>query len=149
MRAVIQRVSEARVEVDGEVVGSIGKGLVILVGVCHGDTSAEARYLAEKCANLRIFTDEDGKFNLSALDVGGEALAISQFTLYGDTRKGRRPSFIEAAPPEISEPLYDEFAWFLRGAGLRTETGVFGATMQVHLVNDGPVTIIAEKAKGG
>ena len=145
MRAVIQRVSEASVEIDGATVGSIGQGLLILLGVCHGDTIAEAKWLAGKCVNLRIFADDEGKSNLSALDVGGEVLVVSQFTLYGDARKGRRPSFVKAAPPEVSEPLYDAFAAFVREAGLRTATGRFGAMMSVSLINDGPVTIIVEK----
>ena len=145
MRALIQRVSEASVEVDGEVKGSIGAGLLILLGVRTGDTVEEAKYLAGKCANLRAFTDEDGKFNLSALDVGAEILIVSQFTLYGDTRKGRRPSFIDAARPEQSEPLYEDFVFWVRSHGLQADTGVFGATMKVHLINDGPVTFIVEK----
>ena len=144
MRAVIQRVSNASVSISGKVVGKIEKGLVILLGVKNGDTEADAKFLADKCVNLRIFTDEDGKFNLSALDVKGELLAISQFTLYGDTRKGRRPSFIEAAAPEISEPLYDKFVEYLKGSGLKVATGEFGAMMLVVINNDGPVTIIAE-----
>jgi len=144
MRAVIQRVSNASVSISGKVVGKIEKGLVILLGVKNGDTEADAKFLADKCVNLRIFTDEDGKFNLSALDVKGELLAISQFTLYGDTRKGRRPSFIEAAAPEISEPLYDKFVEYLKGSGLKVATGEFGAMMLVEINNDGPVTIIAE-----
>ena len=144
MRAVIQRVSSGSVTIDGKVVGKIGKGLVILLGVKNGDSETDAKSLADKCVNLRIFNDEDGKFNLSALDVGGELLAISQFTLYGDTRKGRRPSFIEAAQPEISEPLYEKFVEYLQESGLKVATGKFGAMMQVEINNDGPVTIIAE-----
>jgi D-tyrosyl-tRNA(Tyr) deacylase len=154
MRALIQRVTEASVEIDGQTVGRIGRGLLILLGVCHTDTAADAQWLADKCANLRIFTDPDGKFNLSALQVGGDVLVISQFTLYGDASRGRRPDFTQAAPPAISEPLYEEFVRAIRQTGLRTETGRFGAIMQVRLVNDGPVTIIAErggikKAEGG
>lgn len=144
MRAVVQRVSSGSVLIDGKIVGKIGKGLVILLGVRNGDTEADAKFLADKCVNLRIFTDENGKFNLSALDVKGELLAISQFTLYGDTRKGRRPSFIEAAPPEASEPLYEKFVDYLRESGLKVATGEFGAMMLVEINNDGPVTIIVE-----
>ena len=132
------------VEIEGKVVGRIGRGLVILLGVGHGDTDEDARYLAEKCANLRIFSDRAGKFNLSCLEVNGEVLVVSQFTLHGDTRKGRRPSFIHAAPPEISEPLYDRFVSSLKGLGLRVETGVFGAMMKVAIHNDGPVTLMVE-----
>ena len=144
MRALIQRVTKASVSIEGKVVGSIGKGLVILLGVKLGDTNDDANFLADKSVNLRIFADQEGKFNLSALDVGGELLAISQFTLYGDTRKGRRPSFIDAAPPEISEPLYEKFVTYLRQSGLKVATGVFGAMMLVEIHNDGPVTILLE-----
>jgi len=145
MRAVVQRVSEASVTVEGKVVGQIGRGLVVLLGVRQGDTEAEAEWLANKVANLRIFADEQGKFNLSVLDVGGEALVISQFTLYGDARRGRRPDFTQAARPEVAEPLCDRFVDHLRQAGLRVETGVFGALMLVKICNDGPVTIILER----
>ena len=144
MRAVVQRVSSGSVTIDGKVVGKIGKGLVILLGVKNGDTEAEAKFVADKCANLRIFADEDNKFNLSAKDVGGEMLVISQFTLYGDTRKGRRPSFVEAAPPEVSKPLYEKFVEYLKENGLKVATGEFGAMMLVEINNDGPVTIIVE-----
>ncbi len=144
MRAVVQRVSEARVTIDGKIVGEIGNGLVIFLGIRHGDTDADVSYVADKCANLRIFADKDGKFNLSALDVQGELLVISQFTLYGDTRKGRRPSFVEAAPPEISEPLYIKFVQEISKYGLKVATGEFGAMMVVELYNDGPVTLIVE-----
>ena len=144
MRAVVQRVTRGSVTVDGEVVGRIGKGLVILLGVRNSDTEAEAQYLAEKCANLRIFSDENHNLNLSCLDVRGEVLVVSQFTLYGDTRKGRRPSFIEAAPPTVSEPLYKQFIAYLRDLGLKVAEGVFGAMMQVEIINDGPVTLIVE-----
>jgi D-tyrosyl-tRNA(Tyr) deacylase len=144
MRAVVQRVTKASVSIDGKIVGSIGKGLVILLGIKNGDLDDDVKFLAEKCVNLRIFSDAAGKFNLSALDVSGEILAISQFTLYGDTRKGRRPSFIEAAPPEISEPLYQTFVTYLRQSGLKVETGEFGAMMLVEIFNDGPVTILLE-----
>ena len=144
MRAVVQRVSSASVEVDGEIVGSIGKGLVVLLGVRNGDTEGDARFVAEKCANLRIFGDQQGKFNLSALDVGAETLVVSQFTLYGDCRRGRRPSFTDAAHPEISEPLYSRFVDYLRATGLKVAEGVFGARMLVKINNDGPVTLIVE-----
>ena len=144
MRAVAQRVTKASVTIDGKIVGSIGKGLVILLGVKNGDVEDDAKFLADKCVNLRIFSDAEGKFNLSALDVSGEILAISQFTLYGDTRKGRRPSFIDAAAPEISEPLYQKFISYLRQSGLKIETGEFGAMMLVEIYNDGPVTILLE-----
>ncbi len=144
MRAVIQRVRKASVSVDGKVVGAIGKGLVILLGVKHGDTEKDADYLADKCVNLRIFEDANGKMNLSALDVGGELLAVSQFTLYADASRGRRPSFVQAAPPEISNPLFDRFVERLKKSGLRVEQGVFGAMMLVEIHNDGPVTIILD-----
>jgi len=144
MRALVQRVTKASVSIEGEVVGKINKGLVILLGVKNGDTASDAKFLADKCVNLRIFADDNGKFNLSALDVSGELLAISQFTLYGDTRKGRRPSFVEAAPPEISEPLYEKFVEYLKESGLRITTGKFGAMMLVEIHNDGPVTILLE-----
>lgn len=144
MRAVIQRVTRASVAIEGKIVGAIDQGLVILLGVKHGDTESDAKYLADKCANLRIFSDADGKINLSALDVNGQILAISQFTLYGDTRKGRRPSFIDAAPPEISEPLYLKFVQYLKETGLKVATGEFGAMMLIEIHNDGPVTLILE-----
>lgn len=144
MRAVVQRVQKAAVTVDGKVVGAIGPGLVILLGVKNGDTEADARFLAEKCLHLRIFADDAGKFNRSLLEVQGELLAISQFTLYGDARKGRRPSFTDAAPPLISEPLYEKFVSYLKESGLQVATGVFGAMMVVEIHNDGPVTIILE-----
>jgi len=145
MRAVVQRVSKASVSVDGETVGSIGPGLVVLLGVTHDDTGEEARFLANKIANLRIFADEQGKFNLSALEVGSEALVVSQFTLYGDSRKGRRPSFTKAAQPEVAEPLVNKVVTFLEEEGLQVETGVFGAMMMVEIHNDGPVTIILDR----
>ena len=144
MRAVVQRVKKGSVSIDGKIVDQINKGLVILLGVKNGDTEADAKFLADKCVNLRIFADETGKFNLSALDIGGELLSISQFTLYADTRKGRRPSFIEAAPPEISEPLYENFIAYLQESGLTVTTVEFGAMMLVEIHNDGPVTIILE-----
>ena len=146
MRIVLQRVSEASVTVEGEVVSEIGSGLLLLVGVAAGDGEAQADWLAEKVAGLRIFSDEEGKMNLSVRDVGGEVLAVSQFTLLADTRKGKRPSFVRAAPPEEAEPLFDHFCERLRASGVGTvETGSFGAMMEVALVNDGPVTIVLER----
>lgn len=145
MRALIQRVSWASVTVEGKVISQIGKGLVVLLGVGHGDGAAQAAFLAEKVANLRIFEDEQGKTNLSVQDVKGEAIVVSQFTLYADTRKGRRPSFIGAALPEVAEPLVDRFVQLLRGHGVPTQTGKFGAHMKVEIHNDGPVTIWLEK----
>lgn len=145
MRIVVQRVTKASVSVDGKVVGHIGPGLVVLLGVARDDGEKQARFLASKVANLRIFADEQSKFNLSALEVGAEALVVSQFTLYGDARKGRRPSFSKAAPPEIAEPLVEAFVAFLEEEGLHVETGIFGAMMLVEIHNDGPVTIILEK----
>jgi D-tyrosyl-tRNA(Tyr) deacylase len=144
MRAVVQRVSQARVLIDGTVVGEIGQGLLILLGVTQSDTPAQARWLAEKVVGLRIFNDADGKMNLSIGDVGGGTLIVSQFTLYGDCRKGRRPSFVDAAGPEIAIPLYEEFINAVKAQGVPAATGRFGATMQVELVNDGPVTLIVD-----
>ena len=144
MRALIQRVSQASVSVDDKVIGRIGRGLVVLLGVRQGDTEAAARYLADKIVNLRIFEDDEGKMNRSLLDVGGEILAISQFTLYADTRKGRRPSFIDAARPEVSQPLYDRFVQFIKESGLSVQEGEFGAHMLVNIQNDGPVTIMLD-----
>ncbi len=146
MRVVIQRVRAGKVVVQGETIAEIGKGLVILTGIGPEDSEAQAKYLAEKIATLRIFQDEEGKTNLSCLDVGGEALVVSQFTLYADTRKGRRPSFINAAPPEIAEPLVERFAELLRQQGVPTQTGQFGAEMMVEIHNDGPVTIWIERS---
>jgi D-tyrosyl-tRNA(Tyr) deacylase len=145
MRALIQRVSQASVTVDQQIISSIGKGLLILLGVGHGDGDEQALFLAEKTANLRIFEDEQGKTNLSILDVKGDAIVVSQFTLYADTRKGRRPSFIDAAVPDIAEPLVNRFVELLRGHGVPTQTGQFGAHMEVEIHNDGPVTIWLEK----
>jgi len=145
MRAVLQRVKRGAVSVDGQVVGSIGVGLVILVGTTHADTPAHAQALARKTANLRIFEDEAGKMNLSALEIAAEALVISQFTLYADCRRGRRPSFTEAAQPEIAEPLIEDFIQALQAEGIaRIASGVFGARMLVEIDNDGPVTIILD-----
>ncbi len=144
MRAVLQRVTSASVEIEGTCAGSIGKGLVILVGVRNGDSAEDAEFLAQKCVNLRIFADDQGKFNLSALDVGAELLVVSQFTLYADCRRGRRPGFTEAAPPELSQPLYEHFVHALRGYGLKVAEGVFGAHMLVRIHNDGPVTVIVD-----
>jgi len=145
MRVVIQRVQEGKVLVAGETIAEIGKGLVILVGIGPDDDQSQAKYLAEKIATLRIFPDDEGKTNLSCLDVGGEALVVSQFTLYADTRKGRRPSFINAAPPEIAEPLVEQFAQMLREQGVPTQMGQFGAEMMVEIHNHGPVTIWIER----
>jgi D-tyrosyl-tRNA(Tyr) deacylase len=146
VRIVLQRVKRASVTVSGERVSEIGAGLLLLVGVAQGDGEGEAGWLAEKVAGLRIFNDEDGKMNLSAKELGCEILAVSQFTLLADTRKGKRPSFVRAAPPEEAEPLFDYFCKRLREAGVGSvETGSFGAMMDVTLVNDGPVTIILER----
>jgi D-tyrosyl-tRNA(Tyr) deacylase len=144
MRIVLQRVSEASVEVAGETVGSIGLGLLLLLGITHADTTAQADSLAAKIAGLRIFPDGGGKMNRSVKDAQGSILVVSQFTLYGDTRKGRRPSFDAAAPPEQARILYEYFVERLRAGGLQVSTGVFQATMQVELINDGPVTFIVE-----
>ena len=145
MRVLIQRVTKASVTVEGQIISSIGKGLLILLGVGHGDGEEQAAFLAEKTANLRIFEDEQGKTNLSILDVRGEAIVVSQFTLYANTSKGRRPSFIEAALPDTAEPLVNRFIELLRGHGVPTQTGKFGAHMEVEIHNDGPVTIWLEK----
>lgn len=146
MRAVIQRVSEASVTIAGQVVGQIGRGLLVLLGVGHADGPGEAQQLAAKIAAMRIFPDDDGRFNRSVLDVGGAVLVVSQFTLYADTRRGRRPGFSDAAPPELAAPLVDTFADALRAQGLEVALGRFGAHMQVALVNDGPVTIMLDTA---
>ena len=147
MRAVVQRVSSASVEVDGNILGEVGEGVLVLVGVEEDDTEADADYIAEKTAGLRIFNDEEGKMNLSVTDVGGSVLIISQFTLHGDCRQGRRPSFIAAARPETAIPLYEGVIRRLRAAGLPVATGEFGAHMHVSLVNDGPVTVLLDSNK--
>lgn len=147
MRAVIQRVKSASVKVDGELVSEIGMGLLIFLGVAHNDTESELEYIANKVANLRIFEDVDGKMNLSLLDTGGSALVVSQFTLYGDCRKGRRPSFINAARPEVANDLYEQFISLLNELNIPTVGGTFQAMMDVQLVNDGPVTILLDSDK--
>jgi D-tyrosyl-tRNA(Tyr) deacylase len=144
MKALLQRVTRASVSVGGEVVGRIGPGLVVLVGIAEGDTAEDARYLARRTVSLRIFADENGKFNLSAQDINGELLVISQFTLIADTRKGRRPSFVAAAPPDKAEPLFNEFVEETRSSGLKVATGRFQQYMQVEIHNDGPVTVLLE-----
>lgn len=147
MRAVVQRCSRANVSVDGETVGEIGQGLVVLVGVSVRDEATDAAWLADKIANLRVFRDDDENMNRSLLDVGGSALVVSQFTLHGDARRGRRPSFIEAARSEVAKPLVDAVADGLRELGITVGEGVFGAMMDVELVNDGPVTILLDSEK--
>ena len=145
MKILLQRVKQAEVRVEGEITGKIGKGLLLLVGITHTDTEKEADYLAEKCVNLRIFEDESGKMNLSVKDVKGEILAVSQFTLYGDARKGRRPSFTSAAGPENANKLYEYFVEKLNQLGFKRQTGVFQEHMDVELINDGPVTMMLER----
>ena len=145
MRLVLQRVSLGSVSVDGRQLARIGTGMVILLGVGPGDGEEQARYLVEKVANLRIFEDDAGKLNRSLLDVGGQAIVVSQFTLYADTRKGRRPSFTDAALPDVARPLVERFVTLLREQGVPTQTGEFGAHMQVEILNDGPVTIVMER----
>ena len=147
MRAVVQRVRRAGVAVNGEITGEIGLGLLVLLGVGSGDTRAAADYLAEKTIGLRIFEDAGGKMNLAVGEVGGSVLVVSQFTLYGDARRGKRPSFDSAAAPDVARSLYEYFVERVRGAGLRCETGRFQETMQVELVNDGPVTILLDSSK--
>jgi D-aminoacyl-tRNA deacylase len=146
MRAVIQRVRSARVVVGDEVVGAVGQGLLVLLGVAPADTDAEVQWLADKLIGLRIFADDEGKMNRSVAEVGGGVLVVSQFTLYGDCRKGRRPSFVGAAPPEVAEPLYEAFLNAVKALGVPTAAGRFGAMMRVELVNDGPVTLILDTA---
>ncbi len=144
MRAVVQRVSRSSVSVDGKVVGEIGPGLLVLVAAAREDGPAQVRWMAQKLPGLRIFPDNDGKMNLSLEQVGGEMLIVSQFTLYGDCRKGKRPSYGGAAPPEHAETLYEDFINHVQGQGIRVQSGVFGAMMEVELVNDGPVTLVLD-----
>jgi len=145
MRVVLQRVSRASVTVDDRVVGSIGRGFLLFAGFTAGDGGEQVAWMADKVARLRVFPDDEGRMNRDLRDVGGAALVVSQFTLYGDARKGRRPSFVNAAPPEEAEPLYEQFTEALRARGIPTESGVFGALMDVALVNDGPVTLVLER----
>ena len=147
MRAVVQRVSRASVVIAGDTVGDIGSGLVVLLGIAHSDTPAQAQWLAEKIAGLRIFNDAEGKMNHDLVDVGGAMLIVSQFTLYGDCRKGKRPSFIDAAPPSIAIPLYETFINSVKALGISVAEGRFGADMKVELVNDGPVTLIVDSKR--
>ena len=147
MRAVVQRVASSRVTVDERVTGEVKKGLLVLLGVTHDDTSKDVDYMVDKVTNLRIFEDENDKMNLSLKDIGGEVMAVSKFTLYGDARKGRRPSFSDAARPDVANPLYEEFVEKLRAQGITVGTGEFGAHMMVELTNDGPVTILLESKK--
>jgi D-tyrosyl-tRNA(Tyr) deacylase len=145
MRVILQRVARASVRIEGDDVGAIGRGLLLLVGFTAADGPAEVEWMAEKVVGLRVFEDEDGKMNCDVQDVGGSVLVVSQFTVYGDTRKGRRPSFVRAAPPEVAEPLYDSFVAAVARQGIAVETGVFGARMDVSLVNEGPVTLVLER----
>lgn len=147
MRAVVQRVNRAQVRVEGQITGHIGKGLLVLLGVGRGDTVREADYLLEKIINLRVFEDAEGKMNLSLLEVGGELMVISQFTLYADCRKGRRPSFTDASPPEEAQKLYDYFAASAKSRRVKAATGIFQSLMEVELVNSGPVTILLDSSK--
>ena len=146
MRVVLQRVSRAAVRIDGREAGSIGRGFCLLVGFTHGDTPAQVDWMAEKVAGLRLFSDSEGKMNLGLQEIGGSLLVVSQFTLYADAAKGRRPSFVEAARPELAIPLYQQFVDALRGRGFAVATGEFGADMQVEIHNDGPVTLILDRA---
>ncbi|HBZ09193.1 MAG TPA: D-tyrosyl-tRNA(Tyr) deacylase [Bacillus bacterium] len=145
MKIVLQRCKQAKVTAEGKLTGSIGKGFVLLVGITHEDTEKEAEWLADKIVNLRIFEDEDRKMNQSLKDVGGEILSVSQFTLYADCNKGRRPSFVDAAVPYMANAMYERFNELLRSRGVKVETGVFGAMMEVDLINDGPVTLVLER----
>jgi D-aminoacyl-tRNA deacylase len=147
MRAVLQRVTRAQVRVEGETVGEIGRGLVVLLGVARDDSEEDARYLVEKTVGLRVFDDEEGRMNLSVVETGGGLLVVSQFTLYGDVRRGRRPSWVEAAPPEVAERLYEFFVAESRQKVARVETGSFRRMMEVELVNDGPVTVLLDSRK--
>ena len=147
MKLVVQRVKKAEVKVDGNIIGKIDKGFLVLIGIKVGDTKEQADYLVKKLCNLRVFSDENDKMNLSLKDIGGEVMAVSQFTLYGDARKGRRPSFSDAARPDVANPLYEEFVEKLRAQGITVGTGEFGAHMMVELTNDGPVTILLESKK--
>lgn len=144
VRVVVQRSKQASVEVDGQTVGKIEQGLVLLVGIRHEDTEADIKWMADKVANLRIFEDDEGKMNLSLMDIGGQILSVSQFTLYGDCRKGRRPNFMAAARPEQAEPMYEQFNSLLREKGIEVQTGQFGAMMDVKLTNWGPVTLVID-----
>jgi D-tyrosyl-tRNA(Tyr) deacylase len=148
MRVVLQRVREATVAIDGRTAGQIGAGYLLLVGFTHGDSRDEVAWMAEKVLGLRLFADSEGKMNLALADVGGALLVVSQFTLYGDARKGRRPSFIDAARPETAIPLYEHFINTLRSSGVPVATGEFGADMQVSLINDGPVTLLLDRERG-
>jgi len=148
LKAVVQRVKEANVTVNGEIVGKIDKGLLVLLGVTHGDTEQDIDVIANKLVNLRIFEDDEQKMNLSLLDVGGSVLSVSQFTLYGDIRKGRRPSFVNAAEPTFAEEMYEKFNEKVRSYDIHVETGSFGAMMEVSLINDGPVTFVIETIDG-
>lgn len=145
MRAIVQRVSRAKVTVENEITGEIGPGLLVLLGITHRDTVEKGKWLAEKLVGLRIFQDDEGKMNRDVTDIGGSFLIVSQFTLYGDCQKGRRPSFVDAAPPPVAIPLYEDFINQVKALGVPVATGCFGAMMQVELVNDGPVTLIVEK----
>ena len=147
MRAVLQRVTNAEVKVDGEIIGSVGKGILIFLGVSDDDTEKDLQYIADKMINLRIFEDENGKMNLSVRDIQGELLIVSQFTLYGDCRKGRRPSFDKAGKPDFANEMYEKFIKYCSDSGLKTEHGKFGADMKVSLLNDGPVTIMLDSTK--
>lgn len=147
MRAVIQRVTEASVKVDGKITGEIGKGILIFLGVGEGDTEKDLKYIADKTIGLRIFTDENDKMNLSVQDIGGEILVVSQFTLYGDCRKGKRPSFSSSMEPVVAKRMYEEFIEYVSEQGIRTAHGIFGADMKVELLNDGPVTILLDSSK--